>query len=274
MVSGAESHRVTQVAASGCGRLRHRAIGLSRSPRSGVPDGTTSRPRGYSGSPMGVATADPRCAWALATRWSFRWRPAPCSTRRPGRPPGVSLSASAGLRMASSGPMATPRTRTAMTTRTSTGSFFSTVVHHSGWCAARAPRLSRLSSACSVTSSKTNTSPGRRANTGRCRPDPLCARRGLERCSRPGLSGRSRSTLQPAAALQAAVSHGRDPDPAPPCSTTQGRRGRVVDGLGCLHRIYWCRSCDVYGRGTACWTCSSTKVQWDHVPPLELGRSR
>src|SRR5215216_7433436 len=32
-----------------------------------------------------------------------------------GSAPGVSLSASAGLRMASSGPMATPRTRTAMT---------------------------------------------------------------------------------------------------------------------------------------------------------------
>src|SRR5215218_11460697 len=54
--------------------------------------------------------------------------------------PGVRLSASAGLRMASSGPMATPRTRTAMTmtTRTSTGPFFSTVVHHSGWCCASA----------------------------------------------------------------------------------------------------------------------------------------
>ena len=91
----------------------------------------------------------------------------------------------------------------------------------------------------------------------------------LERCGRPGLSGRSRSTLQPTAALHAAVSHGRDPDPAPPCSSARGRRGRVIDGLGCLHRFYWCRSCDVYGRGTACWTCSSTRVQWDHVPPAE-----
>src|SRR4029453_12488753 len=47
---------------------------------------------------------------------------------------------------------------------------------HSGWCAGRAPRLSRLSSACLVTSSKTNTSPGRRANT------PADA--GLTRCAR------------------------------------------------------------------------------------------
>src|SRR5829696_8764918 len=37
-----------------------------------------------------------------------------------GSAPGVSLSASAGLRMASSGPMATPRTRTAMTMTTRT----------------------------------------------------------------------------------------------------------------------------------------------------------
>jgi hypothetical protein len=51
-----------------------------------------------------------------------------------GSAPGVSLSASAGLRMASSGPMATPRTRTAMTmtTRISTGSFFSTLVQPLG----------------------------------------------------------------------------------------------------------------------------------------------
>src|SRR5215207_6559150 len=54
----------------------------------------------------------------------------------------------------------------------------------------------------------------------------------------------------------------------------RGRRSRVVDRLGCLHRFYWCRACDVYGRGTACWTCTSTRVQWDHVPPLELGRER
>jgi hypothetical protein len=47
----------------------------------------------------------------------------------------------------------------------------------------------------------------------------------------------------------------------------------VVDGLGCLHRFYWCPSCDVYGRGTACWTCSSTRVQWDYVPPLKLPAS-
>src|SRR5215217_7829751 len=39
-------------------------------------------------SPTGLATADPRCAWALATRRSFRWRPAPCSTRRPVGPRG------------------------------------------------------------------------------------------------------------------------------------------------------------------------------------------
>jgi hypothetical protein len=63
-----------------------------------------------------------------------------------------------------------------MTTRTSTGSFFSTVVHHSGGCAARAPRLSRSSSACSVTSSETDTSPERGVNT------PADA--GLTRCAR------------------------------------------------------------------------------------------
>jgi hypothetical protein len=51
-----------------------------------------------------------------------------------------------------------------MTTRTSTGSFFSTVVHHSGWCAARAPRLSRLSSACSVIQ-RDGYLPGRGVNT-------------------------------------------------------------------------------------------------------------
>jgi hypothetical protein len=226
---------------------------------------------------MALATADPRCAWALATRWSFRWRPAPCSTRRPGRPPGVSLSASAGLRMASSGPMATPRTRTAMTmtTRTSTGSFFSTVVHHSGGCAARAPRLSRSSSACSVTWSETDTSP-ERGLTPRPMPALPAARAcGLERCSLPGLSGRSRST--PATGPPRCKRWSRTvgtrtlPRHAP---LPRGRRGRVVDGLGCLHRFYWCRACDVYGRGTACWTCSSTRVQWDHVPPLELPASR
>jgi hypothetical protein len=179
--------------------------------------------------------------------------------------------------MASSGPMATPRTRTAMTitTRTSTGSFFSTVVHHSGGCAARAPRLSRSSSTCSVTSSETDTSPGAGLT-----PRPMPARPAVRApvassgAAVPVCPAAAGLPLQPAAALQAAVPHGRDPDPAPPCSTTQGRRGRVVDRLGCLHRFYWCRSCDVYGRGTACWTCSSTRVQWDHVPPLELGRSR
>src|SRR5215203_1732348 len=140
MVPGAEGHRVPRWmlrVTGGSGTTRDRVVGES----------STSGPRwdnepatGIFRSPTGLATADPRCAWALATRRSFRWRPAPCSTRRPGRPPEVSLSASAGLRMASSGPMATPRTRTAMTmtTRTSTGSFFSTVVHHAGGCAASA----------------------------------------------------------------------------------------------------------------------------------------
>jgi hypothetical protein len=103
-----------------------------------------------------------------------------------------------------------------------------------------------------------------------------CARAcGLERCSLPGLSGRSRSTSAtgPPRCKRWSRTVGTRtlPRHAP---LPRGRRSRVVDRLGCLHRFYWCRSCDVYGRGTACWTCSSTRVQWDHVPPLELGRSR
>jgi len=88
------------------------------------------------------------------------------------------LSASAGLRMASSGPMATPRTRTAMTmtTRTSTGSFFSTVVPIRDGVLGERLDCPRLSSARLVTSSETDTSPGRRANT------PADA--GLTRCAR------------------------------------------------------------------------------------------
>jgi hypothetical protein len=44
----------------------------------------------------------------------------------------------------------------------------------------------------------------------------------------------------------------------------------MVEGLGLVHRFYWCPSCDVYGRGTACWTCRSTRVRWDHVPAMKL----
>jgi hypothetical protein len=39
-------------------------------------------------------------------------------------------------------------------------------------------------------------------------------------------------------------------------------------------RFYRCPACDVYGRGHACWTCSSTQLHWDQVPPLKLPASR
>ena len=146
------------------------------------------------------------------------------------------MSASAGLRMATSGPMATPRTRTAMTmtTRTSTGSFFSTVVHHSGGCAARAPRLSRLSSACSVIQ-RDGYLPGRGVNTPPMPAGPAVCACGLERCSRPGVSGRSRPTLQPAAALQAAISHG--PDRTLPRHALLPRVGEVAWSTGLVVSI-------------------------------------
>jgi hypothetical protein len=154
-----------------------------------------------------------------------------------------------------------------MTTRTSTGSFFSTVVPIRDGVLGERLDCPRLSSACSVTSSETDTSPGRRANT--------LADAGLTRCARlwPRAVQPSRfvrpQPVYPATGRRAASGGfarsgpGHCPRHAP---LPRGRRGRVVDGLGCLHRFCWCRSCDVYGRGTACWTCSSTRVQWDHVP--------
>ena len=95
---------------------------------------------------------------------------------------------------------------------------------YSGWCAGRAPRLSRLSSACLVTSSEseTDTSPGRRANTPADAALTRCARL-WPRAVQPSRFVRSQPVYpcNGTATLQAVVSHGRDPDPAPPCSTTQ-----------------------------------------------------
>ena len=42
----------------------------------------------FRSAPIAIATAGPRCAWAWATRRCFRWRPVPCPTCWPGRPPG------------------------------------------------------------------------------------------------------------------------------------------------------------------------------------------
>jgi len=42
----------------------------------------------FRSAPIALPTAGPRCAWAWATRRCFRWRPVPCPTCWPGRPPG------------------------------------------------------------------------------------------------------------------------------------------------------------------------------------------
>src|SRR5215213_7873347 len=77
MVPGAEGHpghrwmlRVT----GGSDAARDRVVGESSISGSRWDNQPAT---GIFRSPMGLATADPRCAWALATRWSFRWRPAP-----------------------------------------------------------------------------------------------------------------------------------------------------------------------------------------------------
>jgi hypothetical protein len=32
-------------------------------------------------------------------------------------------------------------------------------------------------------------------------------------------------------------------------------------------RSYRCPVCDVYGKGTACWSCGSDGVDWNRIPP-------
>jgi hypothetical protein len=172
-----------------------------------------------------------------------------------------------------------------MTTRTSTGSFFSTVVHHSGGCAARAPRLSRSSSACSVTSSETDTSPGRGVNT------PADA--GLTRCARlwPRAVQPSRfvrpQPVYPATGRRAAsggfARSGPGPSLCSNCGTCSTRVGAGSSGAAALtsrgherhhasqEQLRWnglrCKA----SWGPTCWgssmACKGSGVQIPSAPP-------
>jgi hypothetical protein len=210
-----------------------------------------------------------------------------------GSAPGVSLSASAGLRMASSGPMATPRTRTAMTmtTRTSTGSFFSTVVPIRDGVLGERLDCPRLSSARLVTSSETDTSPGRRANT------PADA--GLTRCARlrPRAVQPSRfvrpQPVYPATGRRAAsggfARSGPGPSLCSNCGTCSTRVGAGSRGAAALtsrgherhhasqEQLRWnglrCKA----SWGPTCWgssmACKGSGVQIPSAPPPHQRRS-
>ncbi len=39
------------------------------------------------------------------------------------------------------------------------------------------------------------------------------------------------------------------------------------------NRFYWCPTCDVYGRGSECWGCDSTDVEWNYVPREKIPTS-
>ena len=222
MVSGAEGHQVHRWmlrVTGGSGAARDRVVGESSI--SG-PRWDNEPATGIFRSPTGLATADPRCAWALATRSFVGVR---LLARLAGRvgPRGELV----GLRRVAHG-----QQRPDGDSKNEDGDDDDHEDFH------RILLLDGCSPLGRVCCASASTVPLEFGVLGHMERDGYLPRAGANTPADAGLTRRARlwpRAVRPSrfvrsqpvypcngtAALQAVVSHGRDPDPAPPCSTTQ-----------------------------------------------------